>query len=366
MDRFGGELFVDHLPHAFAAAFDGNRERPTAAFGQDPSQVRGDRGGSHGTHADARAVEAVLIQPMEQIGELGVLGDRSTQQSKPLGGGQTLFHRRDQTIVQRWCAEGEGEVAGQTEAAQLRTTPHHFHHVHVRPGGLRCHHRGVAEGVAAPGLFFNRLRQPRLNRFHPLQLAVAVVLRGIERGHVYPWHLSEVSQPCLTVSPSALLESIDEGGQQQLPIPEQHRIKEGSQRFRVGGQYRTATKDDRVLIATLHSPDGNALVLQQLRQHWTIQLPAQGQPEQIAVARQRITLVCEQSPHVDIAATRQGRPDDLIPEAGDPHRIGAGKRQHGLEGIGFRCGRIEQQGFLIQLVSPEGPEGGVGGVNGRR
>ena len=81
------------------------------------------------------------------------------------------------------------------------------------------------------------------------------------------------------------------------------------------------------------------------------------------MARQGIPLIGEQASHVHVAALREGCPDDLIPEAGDPDRIGAGKRQHGLEGVGFRCGRIEQQGFLIQLVSPEG---GGGGVNGRR
>ena len=123
----------------------------------------------------------------------------------------------------------------------------------------------MTEGVAAPGLFLDQGWNRRIDGFHGNQFPVGVVLRGVERGHVDPWHLSEVSQPCLAVGPSALLEGINESGEQQLPIPEQHRIKERGQRFRVGGQHWPPSEDDRVLIATLHSPDGDVLVLQQLR-----------------------------------------------------------------------------------------------------
>ena len=80
---------------------------------------------------------------------------------------------------------------------------------------------------------------------------------------------------------------------------------------------------------------------------------------------QGIMLVREQTPNVHIAALRQGGPDDLIAQAGDPYGISAGKSQHSLQGLGVRCGRIEEQRFLVQLGSPVEPDGGVGGVNGR-
>ena len=164
-----------------------------------------------------------------------------------------------------------------------------------------------------------------------------------------------------------MLQRIDEGIQQQLTVAQQHGIEKRRQGFRVGGQHRSASEHDRIVIPPGFGPDWNVLVLQQLRKHRAIQLPTQGESEQVAVAGQWVALVREQSPDIHIAALGQGRPDDLIPEAGDAHGVGAGKGQDGLEGVGVRLGRIEQQRFLVQLRSPlEGGSGGGGGSNCRR
>ena len=223
----------------------------------------------------------------------------------------------------------------------------------------------MTQGVAAPGLFFHLGWNRWIDRFQANQLPVWVVLRGIERRHVHPRHLSQLSQPLRTRCLSAVLQRIDEGGQQQFTVPEQHGIKKRCKGLGVGREHRSAAEHDRVLIPPLQGPDRNPLVLQQFRQHRSIQFPAQGEPEQIDVAWHRIALIGEQPAHVHIRPLRKRRPDDLIAEAGDPHGIGAGKGQHGLEGLGVRRGRIEEQRFLVQLGSPVGPDGGVGGVNGR-
>ena len=163
-----------------------------------------------------------------------------------------------------------------------------------------------------------------------------------------------------------MLQGIDEGTEQQFTVAQQHSIKEWCQGFRVGGENRSATKHDRIVIATVFGPDRNVLVLQQLRKDRSIQLPAQRESEQIAASWQRISLVGEQPAHVHIAALGQGRPHDLITQAGNANGIRAGKGQNGLESIVVRLGRIEQQRFLIQLRSPGEDCGGVGGLNGRR
>ena len=59
----------------------------------------------------------------------------------------------------------------------------------------------------------------------------------------------------------------------------------------LSGEHRPAPKHDRIAIAALGRPDGDALLLQQIEQHWTIQLPAQGEPEQVAVAMRWIPTV---------------------------------------------------------------------------
>ena len=79
IDGFGSEFFIHHLSHPFTAAFNRNRERAAAAFRQDSREFGGHGGGSHGAHTDAGAIEAILIQPLEKVGELGMLGDGCTQ-----------------------------------------------------------------------------------------------------------------------------------------------------------------------------------------------------------------------------------------------------------------------------------------------
>ena len=194
----------------------------------------------------------------------------------------------------------------------------------------------MTEGVPSPGLLFEEGRNRRIDRFHGDQLPISVVLGGIQRRHIHPWNLSQVSEPFRPRCLPAALQSIDEGGQQKFAVPQQHGIKEWCEWFGVGREHWTAAENDRILISPLQGPDRNPLVLQQLRQHRAVELPAQGQPEQIATPGQGIVLVREQSPNVDIAALRQGGPDDLITQAGDPHGIGAGEGQHGLQGTGLR------------------------------
>jgi len=65
------------------------------------------------------------------------------------------------------------------------------------------------------------------------------------------------------------------------------------QRFSMplSGEHRPAPKHDRITIAALGGPDGDALLLKQIEQHRTIQLPAQGEPEQVAVAMRWIPTV---------------------------------------------------------------------------
>ena len=165
---------------------------------------------------------------------------------------------------------------------------------------------------------------------------------------------------------AALLQGIDEGAEQQFAIAQQHSIEERGKGFRVGGENRTASEHDRIVIATVFGPDRNVLVLQQFRKNRSIQLPAQRQSEQIAMPGQRVSLVREQTTNIHIAALGQGRPDDLVTETGNADGVGAGKGQDGSESVVVRLSRIEQQRFLIQLRSPLGACGGVGGLNGRR
>ena len=146
------------------------------------------------------------------------------------------------------------------------------------------------------------------------------------------------------------LQGIDEGWQQQLAIAQQHHIKKWCQGLGVGGEYRPTAENDRIVVAALGRPDRDALLLEQVEQHRTIQLPAQGEPEQIAVAMGRITLVGEETAHIHIGALRQGGPNHLIAQAGDPHGVGAGEGQHGPQRPSLRLGGFKEQGFLVQVV----------------
>jgi hypothetical protein len=65
----------------------------------------------------------------------------------------------------------------------------------------------------------------------------------------------------------------------------------------------------------------------------------------------RISLVGEQAAHIHIAALGQGGPHHLIPQAGDPHCVGAGEGQHGPQGPGLGHDGLEQQGFVVQVYS---------------
>ena len=105
---------------------------------------------------------------------------------------------------------------------------------------------------------------------------------------------------------------------------------------------------DRIVVAALARPDRDALLLQQIEQHWPVEFPTQGQAKEVAVAVLRITLVGEQPPHIHIGALGQRRPDHLIAEACDPHGVGAGEGQHRPKGTLLRSSWLKQQGFLVQ------------------
>ena len=167
------------------------------------------------------------------------------------------------------------------------------------------------------------------------------------------------------------LQGVNEGRQQLFPIPQQDHIEKRRQRFRVGGQDRPPSEHDRVVVCALFTPDRDALAFEQIQQHGTIQFPAQGQSEQITPAMRWIPLIGEQPAHIQIGPAGQGGPDDLVPQAGDPHGVGAGEGQHRAQGIRLRNGRIKQQRFLIQGSSLElglalVGAGGGGGVKARR
>ena len=100
MDLFGAQFLVHHLPHAFAAAFDGDGEGAIAPLRQNPCQLRSHRGGPHGTDADAGVIEPVPVQPGQQIIELRVLRHRGSQQPKPAGRRQAFLDRRDESVIE--------------------------------------------------------------------------------------------------------------------------------------------------------------------------------------------------------------------------------------------------------------------------
>ena len=315
-----------------------------------------------------------------------MLGDGGAEQAEALGGGQALLHRRNQAVVEGRGAKGQGEIAGQAEAAELRAAAHHLHHVDRGPGGLRRDHGGVAEGVAAPGLLGHRGGDARLDRLDRQQLALAAVAGRIERRHIHARNLGQGPQALLARGVPVGGDGLDKGRQQQLAIAEQEHIKKGRQRLGIGREHGPAAKHDRIGLAPLLRPDRDALLLQQVKQHGPIQLPAQGEAKQIQartataqlaiaaaipLAMGRVRLVGEQAPHVHIGPLGQGCPHHLVAQAGDPHRIGAGKGQHRAQGPCLRLGWIKQQGFLVQggvalleQFSLEG--GGHGGALWRR
>ena len=349
-DLLTAELFVHHAAQALTAAFDRDGERLAAPFGQDFGQLRRDRGGPHRADAHPGALEALLIEPAQQVGELGMLGDGSAQQAQPLGGLQPGLHRRDQAVVEGGGAKRQGEVAGQAEAAELRAAAGHLHHVDRGPGGLRGDHRGVAEGVAPPGLLGHRGRNRGLERFDRQQLAFGAVAGCIQGGHVDAGHLGQGVQPFSSGSVAPLQQRLDKGGQQLFAVAEQHHIEEGGQRFGIGGEHRSAAEHDRIAIAALVAPQRDALAFEQIQQHRAIQLPAQRKAEQLRIAVPRVALVGEQAADVEIGAAGERGPHHLVAEAGDAHRVGAGEGQHRAQGAGLGHGGLEQQGFLIQGV----------------
>jgi hypothetical protein len=213
----------------------------------------------------------------------------------------------------------------------------------------------VAQGGAAPGLLAHRGRHAGLDRLDCQQLPFGAVAGGIEGGHVDPLHLGQPPQPLGPRGVAAGLQGVEEGGQQQLAIAEQHGVEEGGERLGVGGEHRSAAEHDRIVVAPLGRPEGDALPLQQIEQYGSIELPAEGEPEQIearspaaAAAMGRVSAIGEQPPHGQIGAPGQGGPDHLKAQAGDAHRVGAGEGQYHPQRPGFRHGGLEQQGFLIQ------------------
>ena len=224
----------------------------------------------------------------------------------------------------------------------------------------------MAQGVASPGLLLDHRWQIRIDGLHAQQRSIRVVPRGIQARDVDPRNSGQPSQSFGSGSLPAALQGIDEGGQQQFAISQKHGIEERCKGFGVGGQHRPPAEHDRVGVASIDSPDRNALVPQQLRQNGSIQFPAEGQTEQIDVSMQRIRLVREQPAYVHIRTLGEGCPDDLVAEACDAHRIGAREGQHRLEGIAVRDCPLKQQRFLVQRSSPELDAGLGGAVNGRR
>ena len=351
-DLLGGELLVHHLPHPLAAALERDRERFAAALGQDPPQLGRHGGGPHRTHAQPHALEAIAIEPGQQIGELRVLGHRGAKQAEPLGGGQPHLHRWDQAVLQGGGAEGEGEVTGQAEAAQLRAAAHHLHHVDRGPGGLRGDHRGVAEGVAAPGLLADLIGDAGLGRFNGQQHSIAAVAGCVEGRHIHPLHPGQAAEPLGPGLTPAGLQGVHKGWQQLFSIPQQHGVEEGCQGLGIGREHRPTAEHDRVVVTPLVAPDRDALILQEIEEHRAIQLPAQGEPEQFGpsppVPVRGIPPVGEEPPHIHIGAAGQGGPHHLISQAGDAHPVGAREGQHHPQGVRRGPGGLKQQGFLVQ------------------
>ena len=277
-----------------------------------------------------------------------MLGHGSPQKSQTTGRHQAPFDCRDQAVIQRGCAEGKGEIAGQAEATELRAAAHHFHHVDVRPCGVGGDHRGVAEGVAAPGLLGHGGGEIRFDRLDRLQQPFGIEVWGVQRRHIDARNLRQVPQTFGPWCVSYRLQGIDEGWKKVLPIPQQDHIEKRCQRFGVRGQHRATSEHDRVSVRSLFAPDRDALAFEQIQQHRAIQFPAQGQTEQIAAAVLGISLIGEQPAHIQIGSRGQRGPNDLVTKAGDSHRVRAGERQDRAQGTGFRNGRIEQQRFLIQ------------------
>ena len=144
------------------------------------------------------------------------------------------------------------------------------------------------------------------------------------------------------------MQSIDEGWQQVFAVSQQHHIEEGGEGFGIGGEHRPASEHDGVVIGAFVAPDGHALLLEQVEQDRSIQFPAQRQPEEVALPVRWISLVGEQSTDVKIGPHRQRGPDNLIAEARDSHRVGAGEGQHRAQGPRLWHCRIEQEGFAVQ------------------
>ena len=156
----------------------------------------------------------------------------------------------------------------------------------------------MTEAVASPGLFADGGRQSGLDRINAQQLSIAVVAGCIERGHVNAGDLSQMTQTRSTRFASDLLQGIDEGWQQVFAVSQQHHIKKGGEWFGIGGEHRPTSEHDWVIIRSLITPDRNPLLFQKIQQHGPIELPAQGETEQLTAAVLWIALVGEQATHV--------------------------------------------------------------------
>ncbi len=105
----------------------------------------------------------------------------------------------------------------------------------------------------------------------------------------------------------------------QALVAEQHPIEEGGQWFGIGGEHRSTTEDDRIAIAARVAPQGDGLAFEQIQQHRAIQLPAEGEAEQLGIPVRRVALVGEQAAHIHIRPLGQRGPHHLIAQAGDAY-----------------------------------------------
>ena len=120
----------------------------------------------------------------------------------------------------------------------------------------------MAEGVAPPGLFGNNWGQAGLDGIDGQQVARAVITRRMQRGNIDPAYLGQGAQLLGSRRVAAGLQGVDEGGQEQLPVPQEDHIQKGGQGFGIGGEHGAAPKDNRIAIAALAAPGGDSLCLQ--------------------------------------------------------------------------------------------------------
>ena len=77
-----------------------------------------------------------------------------------------------------------------------------------------------------------------------------------------------------------LLETISFDSNGLVPaIAQQHDIKKWCKGLGIGGQYRSATKHDWMLVGARVAPDRDALLFQQIEQDWSVEFPAERKPK---------------------------------------------------------------------------------------